>query len=605
VNALCTRLAVLALSLVVLAGCRKEHAWSVADADPATLRTVAGGQVVGGQGRYGSLAWLGIPFAAPPTGDLRWRAPRLPEPWTGTRQALRFAPACPQFGGPLTPGKQEGVTGSEDCLYLNVWAPPGAQKLPVMVWIHGGGNSLGSAEPYEAGHLATSQNVVVVTTQYRLGPLGWLRHKALRSDATDSLEASGNFATLDLIRTLQWVRDDIAAFGGDPDNVTIFGESAGGTNVFTLLVSPPARGLFQRAIVQSGVLSNTTPDQAERFTDDATAGHRNSSGEVLARLLQADGKAGNRGDAKARIAAMADAEVAAFLRSRSVDQVLAEYADGRIAGMLDMPTVIHDGALLPTGEFVDALAQPDGWARVPTIVGTNRDEMKLFLMFRKEFVRWTFGLIPRFVDSQRYDVASEYLSRTWKVASADQPATAMRRSGATEVYLYRFDWDEEPTVAGADLSKLVGAAHAIEIPFVFGHFDLGPAGKNLFPQATAASRGRLSDSMMAYWANFARTGSPGRGPGDQPEWTAWDPSPSPRFMVFAPQARGGPNLATGADTIQKVIADIDADPRIAAQVDRCRLFHSMAGWTQALTRESYPRAGRDGCAGFPFDDFPR
>ena len=153
-----------------------------------------------------------------------------------------------------------GIGGQEDCLYLNVFAPkaPGVGKRPVMVWIHGGGNSIGTASFYDGSHLATSQDVVVVTTQYRLGPLGWLRHAALRAGTTDATEQSGNFGTLDLVAALRWVRDNAAAFGGDPDNVTIFGESAGGQDVYTLLLAPQARGLFHRAIAQSGGLSNTT-----------------------------------------------------------------------------------------------------------------------------------------------------------------------------------------------------------------------------------------------------------------------------------------------------------------------------------------------------------
>ena len=175
--------------------------------------------------------------------------------------------------------------GAEDCLYLNVYAPrsatPGTGRLPVMVWIHGGGNVVGHAGFFDGGNLAAREDVVVVTINYRLGPFGWFRHPALRDAGASELDRSGNFGTLDQVRALEWVRDNAAAFGGDPGNVTVFGESAGGTNVFALLLAPPARGLFHRAIVESGNLSFGAPATAEGFVDDPQPSHPNASGEAL------------------------------------------------------------------------------------------------------------------------------------------------------------------------------------------------------------------------------------------------------------------------------------------------------------------------------------
>jgi para-nitrobenzyl esterase len=278
----CSLRMIAALCGLALAGCQaRAKPWSIEKADPATQRTTLQGDVVGGAGHFGSDAWLGVPFAAAPVGDLRWRAPHPPSPWQGTRETLRFGPGCPQFAtsiGGDDSAPDGHLTGNEDCLYLNIWAPhlsaaqvpKGSDRLPVMFWIHGGGNSIGRAAMYDGGHLASAENVIVVTTQYRLGPLGWFRHKSLRGGAADATEASGDFGTLDLERGLEWVRDNISAFGGDPGNVTIFGESAGGQNVYSLLVSPKAKGLFHHAIVESGGLSQTTTDQAEHFADDAS-----------------------------------------------------------------------------------------------------------------------------------------------------------------------------------------------------------------------------------------------------------------------------------------------------------------------------------------------
>ena len=369
--------ALAAAALASAFGCARPRPFSIAKADPATLRTTRDGAVVGGAGRFDSQAWLGIPFAAPPIGPLRWRAPQPAHGWDGTRETLAFGEACPQFASPIgasaaSPGE---VVGSEDCLYLNIWTPSfkpeevpqGGDRLPVMVWIHGGGNSIGTDAFYDGGHLAAGEKVVVVTAQYRLGPLGWLRHKALRAGASEA-EQSGNFGTLDLIRALSWVQENIGAFGGDPQNVTIFGESAGGMNVYSLLVSPLAKGLFQRAIVESGGLSLTTPDDAENLKDDLKPGQKNSSSEVLLSLLQRDGRAADRAAAKARLATMGDEDIASYLRSKSPKDLLSAYESGfggladkkRQIGMIEMPLVFDDGVVLPRGDWTEHLATPSG-----------------------------------------------------------------------------------------------------------------------------------------------------------------------------------------------------------------------------------------------------
>ena len=222
-------------------------------------RTLQSGTVIGSEDAGKTYVWLGIPFAAPPIADLRWRSPQPVEPWTEALNATMFRDACVQLSGPLDglPGDSGAVVGSEDCLYLNVWAPRehssvNADKLPVMFWIHGGGNTIGTANTYDGSLLASGEQVVVVTINYRLGFFGWMSHPALRTSDRDALDASGNYANLDMIAALQWVADNIAHFGGDRNNITIFGESAGGRNVFSLMASPLAKGLFHRAIAQSG-----------------------------------------------------------------------------------------------------------------------------------------------------------------------------------------------------------------------------------------------------------------------------------------------------------------------------------------------------------------
>jgi len=592
-----TRLLATLLAACALVACRRaDLPYRVPAADPATVRRPPAGEVVGGAGRYGSLAWLGIPYATPPTGPRRWRAPEPLPPWTGRREALVFGPACVQYGSRLggAPGVAPGTPGGdEDCLTLNVWTPPAAradERRPVLVWIHGGGNTIGHATMYDGGNLAVTHDLVVVSVQYRLGPFGWFQHPALQVEARDAIEASGNFGILDLVRALEWVRDDIAAFGGDPGNVTIAGESAGALDVNALLLAPPARGLFQRAIVESGGLWFDEPPAPPR-ADGAVV---QSPGEIAARLLQRDGKAPDRAGAIAQLAAMPAADVRTWLRGKPAREILAAYQP-MSSGMIDMPRVVRDGAVIPAGDPLDALARPDGWAHVPVLVGTNREENKLFMFADPAQVRRVLWVVPRFVDEQTYLVNAEYLGRVWKAAGADAPATAITRS-QPDVFVYRFDWRDEPTVLGADLGKMLGAAHAFEIPFVFGHFDLGREGNVIYTSANEPGRLALSKAMMSYWAAFARQGAPGRGAHDDlPAWERWNDG---RYLVLDSEHGGGIRMAAGVETRAGVLADLDKDARLPTAAERCRTLKALADWGRAITRADY--AARAECAPFPY-----
>jgi para-nitrobenzyl esterase len=582
-------------------------------ADASSTRTTPSGPIVGAAGDAGEHVWLGIPFAQPPTGDRRWRAPEPMPPWTDTREALTAGSPCPQYASPFggVAGKEGSVVGSEDCLYLNVYAPrfapkdvpAGAQRLPVMLWIHGGGNSIGEAGFYHPGKLAADERVIVVTTNYRLGPFGWMRHAALRDGASPE-EQSGNFATLDLIRALRWVHENIAAFGGNPDNVTIFGESAGGQNVFSLLVAPQAKGLFHRAISQSGGLWMSTPAAGEHLVDDADPGDAHSSNETLLALLERDGSASDRVTAKAKLAAMSPVQVAAYLRGKSATEVLAVYPPYPGNGMIEMPKVFQDGTVLPDGDLMTRFASPDGWNHVPVMLGTNRDENRLFMFGDPRWVKRYLWIIPRLRNEPLYVATSEYLARNWKATGADMPAAAMRGND-DHVYVYRFDWDEQPHVLGADLAVMLGAAHGFEIPFVFDHFDLGPQGNVMWTDENKPGREQLSAAMMGYWAEFARTGSPGRGGnGDGVEWTAWDPSAptAPKYLILDTAAGGGIRMSTDAQTLDRLRTELAKDPRLADARDKCAIYHDLVLWGRAFPREEYDAAPE--CKPFPFERYP-
>ena len=573
----------------------------LAAADPQTRRTLKAGEIVGGEGRDGAYNWLGIPYAEPPVGDLRWREPQPAKPWPGVFEALKFGPACPQFtsqfGG--VRGPKGRIAGDENCLTLNVVSPKiaapavprGDARLPVMVWIHGGANAVGTARQYDGGLLAATQNVIVVTVQYRLGPLGWFRHAALRAFAKNDAERSGNFATLDLILALRWVRDNIDAFGGNPDNVTIFGESAGGRNVYSLLISPPAKGLFQRAIAESGGVYSSTPAEAENLQDAPDPGSVKSSGEIALALVAQEYHL-SREAAKAKLAAMPASELNAFLRSRTAAQILLTIPPRRVALY---PQLFDDGAVIAAGGWKN-LTRDGAWNRVPFLAGTTRDEARLFLFTDPRFVKWRAGFVPQFADEDLFLRVTRYVSRLARVAGADLPAAAMQAQ-EPDVYVYRFDWDNEPVVSGADLSKMIGAAHGMEVPFVFGHFTLGGSfARFVFTERTRRSREALSQAMQAYWAEFARTGRPGSGQfGALPAWDSF--GASRRMMVLNGPDAGWLHMEPNRDTEAGILAELFADPHLTP-AQRCELLLTRVylGWN--FSQVDYE--ARPECKAFPF-----
>jgi para-nitrobenzyl esterase len=587
--------------------------------DPSSRRSIAQGELVGFRSSESAHAWRGIPFAAPPVGELRWRAPRPPAPWQGVREALAFGPACVQFAGPIgaVPGMPEvrdgEPSGTEDCLHLNVFAPRsppgevprGGERLPVMLWIHGGGNTIGTSATYDGSVLASTHRLVVVTTNYRLGVFGWLSHPALAGPGASADDRSGNYGTLDLVRALEWIRDNIGAFGGDPDRVTIFGESAGGRNVFSLLASPRAARLFHRAIAQSGGTGTLALDRARGFRDDPEApGEEHSSGELLLVLLERDGRAENRAAAKAALRAMPAAEVAVLLRDRSAHEILSFFDGSRMGGLYDVPQLLRDGHVLPAEPLPERFRRPGSYSAVPVILGSNRDENKLFMLASSDAVA-RISRVPLWLkDERRYDVMAHYQALAWKAEGVDEPARALRASQGPTVFAYRFDWDEEPRFLWLDFAKLLGAAHGLEIPFVFGRLTFAGADRFLFDEARRPAAEDLSRKMMSYWSEFAHSGDPGRGrAGDLPRWPAWDASApdAPRFMILDTEAGGGLRPSSDAVTLESVIERAEADPRFRDQHERCELYRLLVRWGRTLTPEQYA-AGN--CRDHPLDAYP-
>jgi len=439
---------------------------------------VTEGQLAGRAASDDVSAFLGIPFAAPPLGEKRWRPPAPPAAWQGVRSAGEFAPSCPQpmsptgFGPWSSEYVVQGVT-AEDCLYLNVWAPaPGFAKLPVMVWIHGGAflGGSGSVPIYDGAPLA-AQGLVVVTINYRLGALGFLAHP----DLTAETGSSGNYGLMDQIAALQWVQQNIDAFGGDPTQVTIAGQSAGALSVLALLEAPPAKGLFARAIAQSGAgLNLPIPSLAAA----ETAGRS---------FAEAKG-----------------AKTIADLRALPVDQLIAAPNPG--AGG-DEPLLqfvpIHDGKLL--SEKASALAD------VPLMTGLTADEGSGFnplygrmtlsqfqTQVRKDYGSMgdeLLGLYPAATDAEAR-LASLQLTRDRGVAATllwlEHRAPEVR----APAYAYLYDHAEP----GHDAERFA-AFHSSELPYVFKTLDKAP---RPFTDRDHA----LANLMSSYWVNFIRGGDP-------------------------------------------------------------------------------------------------
>ncbi|WDI32926.1 carboxylesterase family protein [Hyphococcus flavus] len=557
------RLVVLACFTALAACGKKVTAPPAPEPDEATVRQTSLGEVIGVSVAEGAHAWRGLPYAKPPVGNLRWRAPQPAANWDGVRVAAEFSSRCTQMSNwfhqseGIDPGQ---VIGSEDCLYLDLYAPADAMEkaasgepLPVMVWIHGGSNVWGRSASYVGSNLARNEGVIVISVQYRLGPLGFFSHPALRADAQTSLDSAANFATLDLIQSLKWVRDNISSFGGDPERVTVFGESAGGHNVVTLLASPLAAGLFHRAIVQSGSFDSVSIADAE----SAESALSNPSMVVSERL---------------------GAETAKDLRALSAEALFAAY-EGAEGATTDMPTVIEDGVVLPSGAMRDAFSSPDTFNAVPIITGVNRDEFKLFNLANPRLTKQFLGLFTTSRDKEFYDAASEYPSRIWRIRSVDEPAVQMAAGGHNEVYAYRFDWDEGGRFMFSDLKHLLGAAHAMEIPFVFNRFQLlGRLDKVMFQKKTAASREELSRAMGAYWAEFARNGAP--APDGLPAWPEWSANGG-TLLRFDGREDGGIVAFAEEDNLAMVASDIVADQRMD-QKERCYVIGIVGVWLPEL-----------------------
>jgi para-nitrobenzyl esterase len=378
--------------------------------------------------------------------------------------------------------------------------------------------------------------------------------------------------------------------------VTVFGESAGGQNVFSLLASPRAAGLFHRAIVQSGGVDSVSLASAVNYVDDEPPGDPLSAKEVVLRLLIRDGSASDRASARFFAEGLEAPEVAAFLRRKSAEEILSAYRDEPDSVYIDLPRVIRDGVVLPKAPLLDLFGEPGSFQSVPVILGTNRDESKLFMSQDPRWVSQSLGILTRVRDEARYNFVAGMYSDLWKVRGVDRPAAALARSQEAGVYAYRFDWDDEPVRLGTDLGMLLGAAHGLEIPFVFGHFQFGDeaTAKLVFDEADESVRRSISDAMMSYWAEFAYAGAPGRGRrGELPEWPAWRGGVG-RFLVFDTPADGGIRMSADTVSTEILLARLGGAPGFD-QAEKCELYRDLFEGSADWDGAAYLGLGDEGC----------
>jgi len=508
-----------------------------------TVRNTQLGAIVGldDTAATGTYAWKGVPYAKPPTGDLRWKAPADLDPWTAPKATQAFGNACAQIERIVGPGANNrydqtvGTTlgqpvGNEDCLYLNIWRPAtGDSQLPVIVFIHGGAFTAGyTADPmYDGATLARTANAVVVTVNYRLGILGFLNLPQLKG-GVDAIEDSGNFAMLDIRKALQFVNTNIASFGGNPANVTLMGQSAGAMLVYAMMTSPlvaqASPKLFHRAVPMSGGISlaSDLPAGSMPAINTAATALAQANG-LLEQQLIVDGFATDKASADAYAASQTPAQIAAYLRARSAASLLTTWVTKLVPVGMANSGPIPDGTVLPADPV--AAIRAGQYNQVPVWASNTSEEFKSLSPYFSVSLGQIFSTIftynpdaaptltigqwipaqylPVNTPTTGYNAVIAQLDQRMWLANRDSVLSALS-SQQSNIWYSRFDWAQEP----APFNDIFGAAHAFDLPFAFGNF-----GPSLFANATNSSANRLgrldlSGAMMQSLAAFARTGDP-------------------------------------------------------------------------------------------------
>ena len=505
----------------------------------------------------GVITWHDLPYAQPPINDLRWKAPISIENelFIINDKKNNFCVQRPSSLGGAT-GKGEFV-GTEDCLYLDIRKPKNSdKKLPVMFWIHGGGNTSGLKDIYDFSGLVKKEEVIVVSINYRLGPFGWFSHPSIQNFQR-GLDKTSNFGTLDIIKALEWVNKNIEKFGGDKNNITIFGESAGGHNVLSMLVAPQAEGLFHKAISQSGYTTSINYKIAHD-SKHKSIDYINSQ-EIIQNLTN-------------------DPENLDAVRSKILDIPAYEfYSYYSKDALREIPLMTNDGIVIPNDGLYESLKNPTD-PTIPVIAGSNRDEVKLWIGTALYFIQPEYSFfgsifgIPRIkiTNPDAFEAFNYYRSSAWQLRGVVEPLNNLSSAGAENLFAYRYDWDDHRRRPIADFKKIIGAAHATEIPLIAGNNKLvGNYGFIIYPNGP--SKRYASKNMMRFWANFAKTGKPGFSTNNI-KWVNYLKDNSQNVMILDKKKNLKINKITNSYT--SLVKELELDNRVNER-EKCVILYQM------------------------------
>ena len=510
----------------------------------------------------GVINWDDIPYAKPPLGLLRWKAPRA---LNAQDQIIKSKDGnhCVQEPSSMGGAQGEGLlTGTEDCLYLDIKTPTNrtTELLPVMFWIHGGGNTSGLKDLYNFSTMVNKHDVIVITINFRLGAFGWFTHPAIQNNH-NGLDKTSNFGTLDIIQALKWVNKNIELFGGDPDNITIFGESAGGHNVLSLLVAPQAKGLFHKAISQSGYTTSVSKEHAY-ITNIDNPIFNHTSNEVVKRLLTNSEK-------------FSSMELNKELYSLTAKEFFSDYSD---KSNLEVPLLTNDGIVIPKVGLEKALKDSKYIKNVPFMAGSNRDEVKLWIAAAKYFVELDYSVIGSILGIPKVKLKNEasfeafnyYRSEAWKIRGVIEPISSLNTAGNLNTYAYRYDWDDHRRFLIADFKKLIGASHGTEIPLITGNNDVvGDFGFLMYP--SGPSKRFLSKNMMLFWSNFAKKGLPGKSTNGL-EWLPYNYLKETNFLIL--DNKRNMKLANLHTSYKELVDQLNFDVRVS-ELEKCVILYQM------------------------------
>jgi para-nitrobenzyl esterase len=440
-----------------------------------------------------------------------------------------------------------------------------------MFWIHGGGNTSGLKDLYDFSKMVKRHDVIVVRVNYRLGPFGWFTHPSIQ-EFQSGIDKTSNYGTLDLIEALDWVQKNIYLFGGDRENVTIFGESAGGHNVYSLLVSDKSRGLFNKAISMSGYTTSIKLNDAYKPKDKSSTSTFSSSSVVNRILKDQVEPIPNKEYTKL--------ETRRILLNLTSKEFFKYYSERE--SYEEIPLLTADGIVIPKVGLREALYDPEYIYKVPTMAGSTRDEVKLWLASAEYFVDLDFSAvgsvigIPKVIlkNEEAFEAFNYYRSSAWKIRGVDVPLKGLYEAGNQSLYSYRYDWDDHRRYLIADFKKLIGAAHATEIPLLAGNTKLVggyPLSDLIYPPG--ASKFYLSRNMMRFWTNFAKTGVPGKSTNS----IEWKPIISkdnlnPTYMVLDNRKNLG--MQSKVNTFKSLSTELFYDNRVN-NLEKCVILLQM------------------------------